>query len=196
MAITSKLNMALGMLPTELTVAAANFNLDFSLVKIEAPQEYHGLRDSLTRLRRSEAEDGTVHRTARRLAALFKTCVPRIPNINAAYGRRVSEISSAFSDNAASEGLFGERCGPDGTSIWAAATSGEDAMAVHLLACMLARIWTGPQAIALWTELIEQRKLLIMSDVEAGSFDLPSLMAAKQDFPRSHIAAWDASARA
>ena len=44
----SKLSAAVLSVPNELTVAAANFNLDFSLIKVEAPKEFHGLRDALS----------------------------------------------------------------------------------------------------------------------------------------------------
>jgi hypothetical protein len=59
-----------------------------------------------------------------------------------AYGTRVSEIS-ALLDEATREiavgSLFAAQTGPDGTTIWTAATSGGGAIAVHLLACMLAQ---------------------------------------------------------
>jgi hypothetical protein len=35
------------------------------------------------------------------------------------------------------DGIFSDFTGADGTSIWAAATSGSGAISVHLLACML-----------------------------------------------------------
>jgi hypothetical protein len=48
--------------------------------------------------------------------------------------------------------------GLDGTSIYAAATSGSKVIALHLLACMLARAWPGPEATAIWVELVASRK--------------------------------------
>jgi hypothetical protein len=65
MASISRFTTALLSMPAELTVAAANFNLDFSLMKVEAPYEFHGLRDALSSRRRVEAEEGVAHMTAR-----------------------------------------------------------------------------------------------------------------------------------
>lgn len=56
------------------------------------------------------------------------------------------------------DGPFASIVGLDGSSIYAAATSGQSAIAVHLLACMLARTWSGPEATAIWVELVETRK--------------------------------------
>jgi hypothetical protein len=55
----------------ETTLALLNLNVDFSLVKFEAPQEFSALGVSLSRRRKQMAEEGPVHRTARRLGALF-----------------------------------------------------------------------------------------------------------------------------
>lgn len=139
-------------MPKELTVAAANFNIDFSLMKVEAPKEFHGVRDALSKNRRNAAEEGQPHVTARRLGALFEAIVPPIPHLIQAYGNRVSAISSRTttkSQKFPTSEIFAAHAGPDATSIWAAATSGRGALAVHLLACMLARIWKGPEAISL-----------------------------------------------
>jgi hypothetical protein len=46
--------------------------------RAEAPQEFAGLGNSLTRSRRALAEDGPVHQTARRLGALFESIVPTV----------------------------------------------------------------------------------------------------------------------
>jgi hypothetical protein len=48
----------------ENTLALVNFNIDFSLLKLEAPQEFAGLGTSLTRSRRALAEDGPVVRSS------------------------------------------------------------------------------------------------------------------------------------
>ena len=79
----------------ENTFGLANFNIDFSLVKIEAPVEYHGLRSVLTRHRLENAEQGPQHRTARRLGALFEQILPPIKTLAEAYGRRVSQIAES-----------------------------------------------------------------------------------------------------
>lgn len=76
----------------ENTFALANFNLDFSLVKVEAPIEYQGLRSALSKRRVEDAEQGQLHRTARRLGALFEQILPPIKTLAEVYGKRVSEI--------------------------------------------------------------------------------------------------------
>jgi hypothetical protein len=49
--------------------------------------------------------------------------------------------------------------GIDGTVVWAAATSGRDALCVQLLACMLARVWNAAEVTSIWVEILENRKL-------------------------------------
>jgi hypothetical protein len=74
--------------------------------------------------------------TARRLGALFKDIVPSVPLLIKSYGRRVSEISQVESANPQGSkkyGTFAEFIGADATIIWAAATSGNEAIAMHLL---------------------------------------------------------------
>ena len=77
------------------TFALANLNVDFSLVKIEAPVEYQGLRSALSRSRVKDAEQGPLHRTARKLGALFEQILPPIKKLAEVYGKRVSEIISS-----------------------------------------------------------------------------------------------------
>ena len=77
----------------ENTLALANLNFDFTLVKVEVPQEYLGLRNVLSKRRVENAEEGPMHRTARKLGALFEQIVPPIKTLIKAYGVRVSEIS-------------------------------------------------------------------------------------------------------
>lgn len=194
-----KVNASAVGMTNELTVAAANFNLDFSLFKVEAPKEYNGVRNVLSNYRLKEAESGQPHMIARRLGALFESIIPPIPHLIKAYGARVSEISAALSDKKQYRpkvGCFTDYAGPNATSIWAAATSGKAALAIHLLACMLARIWKGPEAISLWVEIVERRKREIPEDFEnTGSADIASAMASRQPFSRSDLAMWDASAR-
>ena len=195
----NRLNATFGMMPAELNLAVASLNLDFTLCKFEAPPEYHGLGDSLTKHRKEEAEDGPLHRTARRLGALFDVILPSVPHLIAAYGKRVSDISSKSAEKMATETLFAKQSGLDGGTIWAAATSGRGAIAVHLLACMLARMWNESEAISVWMELIATRKTSIMSENDTAGdnpANIATLFAAKQDFSRQQIASWDASARA
>ena len=91
------------------------------------------------------------------------------------------------------DGPFAAHVGADGTAIWAAATSGADAIPVLMLACMLARIWSGPEATSLWVELIAHRRHEIETKF---AHDQAAVFAAQQDLPRTQIADWDASARA
>ncbi|GKT84995.1 LOW QUALITY PROTEIN: uncharacterised protein [Colletotrichum tofieldiae] len=179
----SKLNAALVSVPQELTVAAANFNLDFSLMKVEAPKEFLGLANVFQ----------PTNETRLRVASL--TSRPE----SLAYGKRASAVSSrskSKSPNGFESGLFASQAGPDGTSIWAAATSGRGAIAIHLLACMLARIWKSHEAISLWAELVDRRKQEILDKYEGtNAIEIPSLMASKQGFSRQQLAFWDASAR-
>ena len=200
MSAISKLHNAVMSIPQDLTVAAANFNLDFSLMKVEAPKEFHGVRDALSTHRRGDAEEGTAHVTARKLGALFEAKVPKIQHLIEAYGKRVSAISSRSNSEAKGHldhfGLFEGQIGPDGTSIWAAATSGQAAIAVHLLACMLARIWKGNEATSIWVELVEKRKQEISNTYNiTNRVETAAIMAARQSFSRQQLAALDASAR-
>jgi len=198
-----KFSAALSAFHNETTLALLNINLDFSLIKMVPPKEFEGLGASLSRQRRVTAESGTPHRIARKLGALFEQIVPFTPELVSAYGRRVSEISQAASTSPKgnkSDGPFADQVGIDGTAIWAAATSGPSAIPVLMLACMLARIWEGPQATALWVEIIEQRQAEIRKHCDGSrAGDLPTLQAfnaMQQEFPRSHLAEWDASVRA
>jgi hypothetical protein len=59
----------------------------------------------------------------------------------------------------------------DGTSVWAAATSGKSAIAVHLLACMSARAWSGPQATSIWVEFVEARRQELRKQINDGIFN-------------------------
>ncbi|KAI9858562.1 MAG: hypothetical protein M1813_007367 [Trichoglossum hirsutum] len=153
----------------ETTVALANLNFDFSLVKVEAPVEFKGL-GALSFLQKEE-------RSRMRYYGL-----PAIPNLLQAYGRRVTEIAEAPHINpkgSRSDGPFVGHVGADGTTIWAAATSGQGSIAVHMLACMLARIWTPSEATSVWTELVMERKAVLQKRLS-----------------RDQLAEWDASARA
>jgi hypothetical protein len=54
--------------------------------------------------------------------------------------------------------MFANHIGADSTSLWAAVTSGNGTIGVHLPACVLARIWTDLQAISNWDESVAKRK--------------------------------------
>ena len=198
----SRLQASLAAVSNELTVAAANINFDFTLIRCEAPKEFQALGQNLSQKRKDEAETGTIHTTARRLGALFEGICPPTPNLVKAYGTRVSEISEAstakMGTTQAKNTMFAAHSGVDGDSIWAAATSSTTAIHVQLLACMLSRLWTGPEATSIWVELIKERKKRIASQFENGEYvHFSTITAATQlDMPRSQLAHWDASARA
>ncbi|KAL5083482.1 hypothetical protein Trisim1_001412 [Trichoderma cf. simile WF8] len=184
----------------ELTVAAANLNFDFTLIKVEAPKEYSGVNDSLTEVRRENAENGALHRTARKLGALFDGIPPQAEHLLAAYGNRVSEIcqkAKITPQDRERHGIFARYCGTDSSSLWAAATSGTNAIAIHLLACMLAEAFTGSQSVALWWQLIEMRKAEIEATTKNATSieDMAKALACKQEFSRDELASWDNSAR-
>ena len=181
---------------TALSLASGNF--DFSLVKIEAPQEYKLVGGNLSKGRRDEAEDGALHGVARKLGALFDDELPETPTLLRAYGERASGVAAnpVFNPKVSrADGPFAGHVGADGTSIWAAATSGKAAIAVHLLACMLARMWSGPEAISILTEMVDARKAVLRRRVEGDQFSISEVTAAQITVTRDQISAWDASAR-
>ena len=141
--MAGKITFGLVSAKNENTLALANVNLDFSIVKFSAPPEFHGLGLSLSPKRRKEAEDGLTHTVARKLALLFCQDLPEIPNLVKAYGARASNIAENPLINpkgTALDGVFQDHVGVDGTSLWASATSGNGVVALHLLACMLSRM--------------------------------------------------------
>ena len=183
----------------ETTLALANFNFDFAICKVDAPKEFEGVGSALSPFRRTEAENGSAHATARRLRALFDSVLPPIPCLAKAYGRRASEVSSSLAGvkSSPSHGIFASQTGADATSIWAAATSGDGAIRVHLLACMLARIWDASEATSIWVELVDERKQEIMATFkDPNVVDIAAYMSAQQIITRTQLAEWDASARA
>lgn len=180
------------------TAALFNVNLDFSLVKIEAPREFSPVGAALSSLRRESAESGSAHITARKLGALFDLILPETPDLIKAYGSRASEIATASQANHHTNyGVFQSHVGIDATSIWASATSGEGAIKAHLLACILARVWDSGEATAIWDEIVETQKKVVMDRFnDGGSVDMVSWMVAKQTIDRKELRDWDASARA
>ena len=182
----------------ESTQALAAVNFDFSIVKVPPPQEFQGLGQCLEPTRRDTAEHGMIHLTARRLGAIFESVLPKTPELIKRYGLRASEIAKESTDKTpGSLGIFTQQAGIDGTSIWASATSGVGAIQVHLLACMLARMWSAPEATSIWVELLDSRRREIQASFDGtGSMHLETLVASQQQIDRSHLAEWDASARA
>jgi hypothetical protein len=193
-AIGSVLNVS-----QETTLALANLSCDFSIVKIEAPTEYAGLGSTLSKRRIAEAEDGNIHTTARRLGSLFGQGLPDVSSLISAYGRRVTEIAALASVNpqgSKSDGPFADHVGADGTTIWAAATSGTEAIAVHLLACMLARMWSQGEAVSIWTELVNQKKTKLEESLaNASTFHSSAVFLSRIQISRDQLAQWDSSTR-
>lgn len=185
----------------ENSLALANLNLDFSIVKLEAPREFDRLALTISQRRKSEAEGGALHRTARRLGALFERSLPTTQSLFRAYGNRVTEISAepVVNPRPSENNIFASHMGLDAASIWAAATSGAGAIAVHMLACMLARIFTVSEATSVWVEIVEKQKEHIFEERDRDLFSERHdslIMAAKQEISRTDLANWDASARA
>ncbi|KAL4935107.1 hypothetical protein BDV06DRAFT_229135, partial [Aspergillus oleicola] len=186
----------------------ANFSLihgsfDFSLFKCDVPAELAPVGAYLSRQRRQSAEEGSFHILARRLGILFEELLPDVPFLLKAYGTRASEIvrqldESKNSSNSIAGGIFGPHLGIDSTSIWAGATSGSSALLMHLLACMLARIWSPQEATAIWAELVDDRRQVVRNQAEAGdrASNFFAQQAALYDTDWSHLQRWDASARA
>lgn len=202
MASLGKLTNAFMQASQETTFTLANLNFNFALIKYDAPEEYRGLGESLSTRRKVAAEDGAIHMAARKLTALFQSVIPPVPGLIQAYGVRSSEIAALSDLNpqaaSARQGVFAEHVGADGTSIWASATSGKDAVTLHLLACMLARIWTRELAIPIWTELVEQRKAILhtsMTQID-GPLQVSDLAASRIELSRRELDEWDSSARA
>ena len=180
------------------SMGVATFNFDFSLIKVDAPTEYRLLGTSLSRKRKLDAEDGKTHVTARQLAALFADDLPSIPSLSKAYGLRGSEIAESPESNPRgnrSDGPLADYVGVDGTSIWAAATSGSSALAAHLLACLLARMWPPPRAISIWSELVTARKAILRERLQEPQFHTNVIVASRIEIAREKLAEWDASAR-
>lgn len=191
-------------------VAETNFsifhtNVDFSLQRVEAPQELHPLGKQLSKARRESAEEGSFHILARRLGVLFDGVLPDVPALIKAYGTRASEIvqkttQTSKKPEGLADGFFGSHLGIDSTSIWASATSGKRVLRMHLLACMLACLWSPQEATAIWVELVSQRQKEIKAQSESGEIaDMLTQFAsaaAVHHIERSSLASWDASARA
>jgi hypothetical protein len=126
-----------------------------------------------------------------------------VPALLKAYGTRASEIACEVdaAQNAPRsivDGIFGPHLGVDSTSIWAAANIGTSALLMHLLACMLARIWSAQEATAIWAEIIDTRrqKIKVNAPENSKASSLFAQHAAIYDVEWSTIQNWDANARA
>ena len=185
---------------SENTLALAALKFDFSLMKVEAPAEFTSLGSALTSKRRSDAEDGPVHKSARKLGALFEQLIPSTPKLITAYGLRTSEIIEMPGVNPSgsnTHGPFASFVGADGTAMWAAATSGISALGVYLLSCLLARAWDSKESISIWVELVDVRRREIEEAFRENHLvSESSLLSTRQDISRRELALWDASTRA
>ena len=194
MASFGQLTNALFSASQETSIGLANLHFDFAVIKVEAPSEYQGLGQALSKRRRDTAENGPLHITARKLGALFEGVMPKVPDLIQAYGKRASEIASspeATPQDSARHSVFAEHVGMDGSTIWAAATSGGETVSVHLLACMLARIWAREEAVSIWQELVEARKTQLRVDTA----DISVIAKSRIDLSREQLDAWDSGAR-
>ncbi|KAI1736175.1 hypothetical protein F4680DRAFT_469300 [Xylaria scruposa] len=194
-----KIAASLASLTQETNIGLIHFNFDFALKKVDAPHEFQGLGRELSQARIKAAEDGAAHITARKLGALFRQCLPSTPHLIKAYGTRASMIASDPKVNpkpSKKHGVLADHVGIDGTSIWAAATSGAESIAVHLLACMLARMWSRSEATAIWVELVSERKKELERTDVADSQYLMALNDSRIDIARDQLRQWDSSARA
>ena len=190
---------ALAAMEQKTNLGLAHFNFDFSLLKLEAPPEYRDFGAALSTKRRFAAESGNTHITARKLGALFEQVLPSTPSLFKAYGLRASEIAQHPSVNPKgkrADGPFAEHTGVDGTNIWAAATSGQGAVAMHLLACMLSRIWKASEAVGIWEEILQERKRELSTYDEGEAIPVRNLDTGLISLSREQLAEWDASARA
>ncbi|GAP91955.1 hypothetical protein SAMD00023353_5700630 [Rosellinia necatrix] len=200
MANFGKLQGSFASVTNENTAALINVNLDFSLYRCDTKPEYLSIGPALTVRRRDDAENGEIHRTACALGFLFQEMLPDAPALVKAYGRRVSEILARPDINprgSASDGPFRSFVGADGTSIWAAATSSDASIAIHLLACVLARAFDRKTATSIWSEVVQERKKQVTRLVEDGKMVHPhTYVASKQAISRAELSNWDTSARA
>jgi hypothetical protein len=199
----TSINAAATSFRAEATNAIANLNFEVNLFTkriISPPAEYAGVGEHLAPSRLKEAQDGVRHTIARKLGILFKSILPSTPELIRAYGSRASEISQSSTANPRgdkSHGAFASTIGADATTLWAAATSGKPAIQCHLLACFLARIWEPSEATSIWVEVVSRRKVELEAKLaEEGELEQEVLLAAGQEFPRSDLRDWDASARA
>ncbi|KAK8103520.1 uncharacterized protein PG998_010553 [Apiospora kogelbergensis] len=199
MATVGKLQGAFASFSSENTAALININLDFSVYRCNPSPEFLPIGPALTVRRREEAESGQIHKTVCTLGFLFREILPDTAAVFRAYGQRASEIMTQPGINpqgAASDGAFQPYIGADGTSLWAAATSSDASIAVHLLACVLARAFNAKDATSIWVELISERKKEIDAIEEHKMFSPHTYAASKQSISRDEIATFDASARA
>ncbi|KAF7928089.1 uncharacterized protein EAE97_009887 [Botrytis byssoidea] len=72
----SKVVASVATLENETTLALSSLNLDFKLIKLEAPIEYKGVGVSIFSARKHNAETGGLYKTARKLEDSFHSKIP------------------------------------------------------------------------------------------------------------------------
>ncbi|KAK7425327.1 hypothetical protein QQZ08_008224 [Neonectria magnoliae] len=128
----------------ENTAALVNINLDVSLYRCDPPAEFLPVGSALAAWRKTEAEDGEIHKTACRLGFLFNELVPETPNLIRCYGTRASEIMNSPNINprgTSEDGAFRDFVGADGTCICNLDTS----FTQRIPSCLYARSGLGNQ---------------------------------------------------
>ncbi|KAI0154604.1 hypothetical protein GGR57DRAFT_491995 [Xylariaceae sp. FL1272] len=200
MASFGKIQGSVASFTNENTAALISVNLDFSLFRCQAKPEYAPIGTALTIERRKEAEDGQTHRIACTLGFLFQEMLTGTSALLQAYGRRATDILEQPNINprgTTNDGPFKKFVGADCTSIWAAATSSDSSIAIHLLACLLARAFDAKTATSIWVEIVKGRQQQIEQLLTDNKMVHPNTYAAsRQAIGRSDLASWDASARA
>ncbi|RMJ16202.1 hypothetical protein CDV36_004125 [Fusarium kuroshium] len=176
--------------------AAANLDFDALLAKHEAQANQEKTRWI------SQRECDQNYETARNLAALFQGLWPDTPNLIRAYRDRVSEIYRlARDDNSElylAEPRFASLVGLQGITLTSPESVHRGVIQMHLLACILAHAWNPSEAMLAWSELVEQRRQKITSDVEKG-IESPfsaAAVAAEEYISSSQLGFWDCNARA
>jgi hypothetical protein len=183
----------------ETQISLASVHVDFSMIKVAAPDEYKGIGQHLSKKRKHSAEDGSIHRTARQLGALFEGVLLEVPHLLRAYGLRASELTENQNDVPHRRGVHGalnDHVGVDGRAHWAAATSGPNSLRVLLLACILARTWKSVEAISIWSDLVSTRKAILQEQLNGSSFNINTVTASQLQISREVLSEWDDSARA
>ncbi|KAL9105556.1 MAG: hypothetical protein Q9227_009300 [Pyrenula ochraceoflavens] len=198
MSVLDKLSLAWFSAEQSTNLSLVSNHLDFSLIKVEPPTEFQSLGAALAPTRKQVAENGPLHVVARKLGALFEGLMPECPNLVRAYGIRSSDIASSPAVNPSGtrdHGFFADHVGADGTSIWAAATSGPGAIGAQLFASLIARVWSSPQALAIWREVVTTRTQQLAQLSQGQTFDIANLSASRITVTDAQLQNWDNSAR-
>lgn len=65
-----------------------------------------------------------------------------------------------------------------------------------LTTALSARIWTGPEAISIWDEIVQARKNELLSSGQGETFSYAATLAGHVALTRDQLSEWDNSARA